>query len=404
MGSSIKVILRKKANKQGLFPLAVRITKNRKTTYLYIGHYIAIKYWDEGNREVRKSHPNSIRLNNLLIKKLAEANQTLIDLQTHQNDISSKQIKEEIATPLTKTSFKEIADNYLDNLEKTNKLQRLSSDKARVGHFIRFVDNDDLSFREIDEALLRRFSLYLKTTRKVSQRSVINNLIVIRTLYNKAIRLGIIDRKLYPFGADKIRIKFPESEKVGLTIEEIQTIEALEDLTEQQSHARNVWLFSFYLAGMRVGDVLMIKWCDIYDGRLHYRMGKNEKLLSFKLPEKITSLLRRYDEDRRSSEDFVFPEMNNADLKNPKDVFNKVKTANKKFNKYLVQIAEKAKINKKLTMHIARHSFGNISGDRIPIQMLQKLYRHSTVTTTINYQANFMHKETDDALEKVINF
>ncbi|MDO6604049.1 site-specific integrase [Arenibacter palladensis] len=404
MGSSIKVILRKKANKQGLFPLAVRITKNRKTTYLYIGHYIAIKYWDEGNREVRKSHPNSIRLNNLLIKKLAEANQTLIDLQTHQNDISSKQIKEEIATPLTKTSFKEIADNYLDNLEKTNKLQRLSSDKARVGHFIRFVDNDDLSFREIDEALLRRFSLYLKTTRKVSQRSVINNLIVIRTLYNKAIRLGIIDRKLYPFGADKIRIKFPESEKVGLTIEEIQTIEALEDLTEQQSHARNVWLFSFYLAGMRVGDVLMIKWSDIYDGRLHYRMGKNEKLLSFKLPEKITSLLRRYDEDRRSSEDFVFPEMNNADLKNPKDVFNKVKTANKKFNKYLVQIAEKAKINKKLTMHIARHSFGNISGDRIPIQMLQKLYRHSTVTTTINYQANFMHKETDDALEKVINF
>jgi integrase len=404
MGSSIKVTLRKKANKQGLFPLAVRITKNRKTTYLYIGHYIAIKYWDEGNREVRKSHPNSIRLNNLLIKKLAEANQTLIDLQTHQNDISSKQIKEEIATPLTKTSFKEIADNYLDNLEKTNKLQRLSSDKARVGHFIRFVDNDDLSFREIDEALLRRFSLYLKTTRKVSQRSVINNLIVIRTLYNKAIRLGIIDRKLYPFGADKIRIKFPESEKVGLTIEEIQSIEALEDLTEQQSHARNVWLFSFYLAGMRVGDVLMIKWSDIYDGRLHYRMGKNEKLLSFKLPEKITSLLRRYYEDRRSSEDFVFPEMNNADLKNPKDVFNKVKTANKKFNKYLVQIAEKAKINKKLTMHIARHSFGNISGDRIPIQMLQKLYRHSTVTTTINYQANFMHKETDDALEKVINF
>ena len=404
MGSSIKVTLRKKANKQGLFPLAVRITKNRKTTYLYIGHYISIKYWDEGNREVRKSHPNSSRLNNLLVKKLAEANQTLIDLQTHQNDITSKQIKQEIATPLTKTSFKEIADNYLDNLEKTNKLQRLSSDKARVGHFIRFVDNDDLSFREIDEALLRRFSLYLKTTRKVSQRSVINNLIVIRTLYNKAIRLGIVDRKLYPFGADKIRIKFPESEKIGLTIEEIQSIEALEDLTEQQSHARNVWLFSFYLAGMRVGDVLMIKWSDIYDGRLHYRMGKNEKLLSFKLPEKIIALLGRYEKYPRSSEDFVFPEMNNADLKNPKDVFNKVKSANKKFNKYLVQIAEKAGINKKLTMHIARHSFGNISGDKIPIQMLQKLYRHSTVTTTINYQANFMHRETDDALEKVINF
>lgn len=404
MGSSIKVTLRKKTNKQGHFPLAVRITKNRKTTYLYTGHYIDIKYWDEGNREVRKSHPNSKRLNNLLIKKLAEVNQTLIDLQTHKNDISSKQIKKEIATPLSTISFKEISDKYLDNLEKTNKLQRLSSDKARVGHFVRFVDNDDLSFREIDEALLRRFSLYLKSTRKVSQRSVINNLIVIRTLYNQAIRLGIVDRKLYPFGADKIRIKFPETEKIGLTKEEVRSIEALENLSEQQSHARNVWLFSFYLAGMRVGDVLKIKWSDIYDGRLHYRMGKNEKLLSFKLPEKIISLLKLYEESKQSNQDFIFPEMKNANLKNPKDVFNKTKTANKKFNKYLIQIAEKAELNKKLTMHIARHSFGNISGDIIPIQMLQKLYRHSTITTTINYQANFMHRETDDALEKVINF
>lgn len=404
MGSSIKVTLRKKANKEGLYPLAIRITKNRKTTYLYTGHYIDIKYWNEDNREIRKSHPNSNRLNNLLIKKLADANQTLIDLQTHKTEISSKQIKKEIATPLSNTSFKELADKYLDNLEKTNKLQRLSSDKARVGHFVKFVDNNDLSFREIDEALLRRFSQYLKTARKISQRSVINNLIVIRTLYNQAIRLGIVDRKLYPFGADKIRIKFPETEKIGLTIEEIQAIEALDNLSTQQSHARNVWLFSFYLAGMRVGDVLMIKWSDIYDGRLHYRMGKNKKLLSFKLPKKITSLLKLYEQDKQSSEDFVFPEMKNANLKVPKDIFNKGKTANKKFNKYLVQITEKASINKKLTMHIARHSFGNISGDKIPIQMLQKLYRHSSVTTTINYQTNFMHKETDDALEKVINF
>jgi len=57
-----------------------------------------------------------------------------------------------------------------------------------------------------------------------------------------------------------------------------------------------------------------------------------------------------------------------------------------------------------MSIHIARHSFGNISGDKIPIQMLQKLYRHSSVTTTIRYQANFMHKDADDALDKVVNF
>ncbi|TLF45272.1 site-specific integrase [Maribacter aurantiacus] len=404
MASSIKVSLRKKANKEGLFPLVVRITKNRKTTYLYTGQYIEFKYWDAANREVRKSHPNARRLNNLLIKKLAEANQTLIDLQTHKKDVSTKQIKKEIASPIAKTSFKEIADNYLRELEKSNKLQRLSSDKARIGHFLKYVNNNDLGFHEIDENLLRRFSFYLKTTRQVSQRSIVNNLIVIRTLYNHAIRLGIVDRKLYPFGSDKIRIKFPETEKIGLTIQEIQTIENLEGLNNPQRHARNLWLFSFYFAGMRVGDVLKVKWKDIYDDRLHYRMGKNEKLLSLKIPDKVRPILKSYEFITPTEDDFVFPELKNVNHKSPKEVFNKIKTSTKKLNKYLGQIAEIALLDKKLTMHIARHSFGNISGDKIPIQMLQKLYRHSSITTTINYQANFMHRDTDDALEKVINF
>jgi integrase/recombinase XerD len=55
-------------------------------------------------------------------------------------------------------------------------------------------------------------------------------------------------------------------------------------------------------------------------------------------------------------------------------------------------------------MHISRHTFGNISGDKISIQMLQKLYRHSSITTTLNYQSNFIHKDVDDALENVIGF
>lgn len=96
--------------------------------------------------------------------------------------------------------------------------------------------------------------------------------------------------------------------------------------------------------------------------------------------------------------------MKKANLKDPKDVLAKTKTANKKFNKYLERIAEKAKIDKKLKMHIARHTFGNISGDKIPIQTLQRLYRHSSITTTINYQSNFIHKNFDEALDNIVNY
>jgi site-specific recombinase XerD len=96
--------------------------------------------------------------------------------------------------------------------------------------------------------------------------------------------------------------------------------------------------------------------------------------------------------------------MKMVNLKASKDVFRKINADTTMLNKYLARVAEKAKIKKKITMHIARHSFGNMSEDKIPIKMLQKLYRHSSITTTINYQANFMHKDADDALDSVINF
>ncbi|SDE12343.1 Site-specific recombinase XerD [Pricia antarctica] len=404
MASSIKLILRKKPNKEGKYPLVIRITKDRHSSYIYTGQYIEMKHWDESNRTVRKSHPNAVRLNNLLLAKLSEASKTIITLTSDQLDVSSQAIKNKITTPLSKINFKEMAEGYLQELNANKKINRYITDKARIGHVMQFASNSRLTFKEVDEAFLRRFMSYLSVSKKLSKRSVINTLIVIRTLYNRAIKHGVIDRKHYPFGKDKIRIKFPETEKVGLTKEEIVTIEALDNLTVQESHVRNVWLFSFYLAGMRVGNVINVKWSDIYDGRLHYRMNKNEKLLSLKLPEKVTAILKGYKKNMKSIDDFIFPEMKKANLKDAHDVLAKTKTATKKFNKYLSRLADKANIDKKLTMHIARHSFGNIAGDRIPIQKLQKLYRHTSISTTINYQSNFMHQDTDDALEKVINF
>lgn len=404
MATSVKVLLRNKPNKEGLYPLVVRIIKNRKPSYIYTGHYIDKKYWNETERKVRKSHPNSARLNNLIAAKLAEANKRLIDLQSNDMEISSQQIKKEINNPMNNKSFNELGQEYLNELEANNKLNQLSADKVRVNYVIEFGKSPALSFREIDELFIRKFMSYLKTEKGVSQRSVVNNLVVIRTLFNRAIRNGVVEQKYYPFGKGKITIKFPESKKIGLSIQEVQAIETSDELNPLEQHARNVWLFSFYFAGMRVGDVLKIKWSDIYDGRLHYRMNKNSKLLSLQLPHKAIAIIEEYREEQRSSDDFIFPEMKKTNLDSPKDILAKTKTATKKFNKYLSSIATKCKIDKKITMHIARHTFGNISGDKIPIQTLQKLYRHSNITTTINYQANFTHKDEDEALNAVVDF
>ena len=101
---------------------------------------------------------------------------------------------------------------------------------------------------------------------------------------------------------------------------------------------------------------------------------------------------------------YVFPFLKDANPKNVEDVFVKSRNTTRLFNKYLKRIAKQCDIEKNLSPHIARHSFGNIPGDKIHPLMLQKLYRHSDLKTTLNYQANFIHRDADDVLDKVINF
>jgi len=133
-------------------------------------------------------------------------------------------------------------------------------------------------------------------------------------------------------------------------------------------------------------------------------MNKNSKVISLKISDKLQNLINQYASPHLSIDGFIFPELRGIDRDNIDRMPRSTKNATLKFNKHLKKIAEKAEISKKITMHIARHSFGNIAGDKIHPLMLQKLYRHRDLKTTINYQVNFIHKEADEALDAVINF
>lgn len=401
--ATITPILRKKPNSKGLYPICIRITKDRKSTFLYTGQYLEEKYWDNTKQRVKKSHLNSARLNSLISVKLAEANTTLIDAETSDIDESVKSIKKKIVNKSIQDFFV-VAQVHLDKLIDKKKFNQYSAENGRVEVFKTFLKKESLNFKDLDVSLLNKLENYLLYERKTSPRTVVNYFILIRTIFNLGITQYDIDRKLYPFGKGKIQIKIPESEKIGLTKEEILLLEDATDLTPAQEHAVKVWLFSFYFAGARVADVLKTRWSDFKDGRLYYRMGKNNKLVSLKIPEKAQRILDQYKSKDSKKNDLVFPDLNDVNFDDEKKLNTRIKTINRNLNRRLEIVANKLQIDKKLSMHIARHSFGNISGDQIPIQMLQKLYRHSSITTTINYQQNFMHKETDEALDKVINF
>jgi len=442
--ASIKIVRRKnKERKDGSAPLALRISENYKTNYRFVGQYVHEKDWDKNAGKVKRTHPYSQKLNNFLLKKLTEANDIYFD---SKKELTTKQVKQKlkgaggsksffaVATDRIKNKYERgtfsVAKSELSilyNLEeflnlnaakekvvsireiKERRKKRVSKGRKGEHSFLdsveQFKKNKSLKFQDINESFIDNFKDFCLVFLGQKTRTVTNQLIFIRTIFNKAIQIGVVDSKYYPFGGEKEKIRIGSSHKIGLTSKEIKKIEILK-LEPNTSiwHTKNVWLIAFYFAGIRISDAVQLRWSDFKDDRLLYVMHKNEKPVSLKIPQKAIKIINQYKKVKDENNGYVFPFLRSVEISNIEDIFKKTRNATKLFNKYLKRIATECNINKNLSNHIARHSFGNIAGDRIHPLMLQKLYRHSDLKTTLNYQANFIHRDADDALDSVVDF
>ncbi len=399
--ATLKAILKKDKKKDGTYPLVIRITKDGRSTFVYTEYCLLPEQWDDKSQRVKKTYPNSVRLNHLIAKRIAEAGDKAIELETNKQNVSSVAIKKSVNLKGGSTFFKQ-AEVYLEELKKEGKYNRYTADKPRIKHFYEFCENRDIAFTDITEGMLERFKAWLKGGHlKLSERSAVNHWVVIRSVFSQAKKNQLIDEKCYPFGKGKISIKFPDSKKIGLTKEEIQKIEEIQ-LQEPYNHARNLWLLSYYFAGARISDVMRLKWSDFLDGRLYYTMNKNEKADSLKIPLKAQAILDQYKE-RRDDTDLVFHDLRNIDLEDDFKVQRQIAFCTSRYDKFLKKhVAKPLGINKRLTMHVSRHTFAQ-NATNVAARTLQKLFRHSDLKTTVGYMGHFDHKAADDALDTVLN-
>lgn len=426
--ASVKIIRRTKPNRDGTYSLALQIIKDRRKSISHLDVHIKEAEWDAVKQRVKKSHPNSARINNFLIKKLSEATDKVLTVETAKEHVSAQSLKKTIK-PKTGATFFPQADDFFDNLKKAGKYNQYTADRPRIQHFREFLKGDDIAFSDITPGLLDRFVIYLKSShtlpRKVkpsasndqrkrksiakpkkplSERTIVNHLVVIRSVFAHARKNEIITKEQSPFGVGGTKISFPETKKVGVSPQDVERLENVELPDFRHDHARKLWLFSFYFAGMRVSDLLRLRWSDFQNYRLHYSMGKNDKTGSLKIPDKAVAILQHYEQFREAGEDLVFPELRGIDLSDEFNTQRVIAFKTSALDKILrLHVAPAAGITSKVTMHISRHTFAGMAGDAIPIQMLQKLYRHSKIETTIGYQQSFIHQAADDALDAVLN-
>ncbi len=409
--ASVKIKLRSRSNQDGTHSLVLQVIKDRKKSIISLGYNIKKSDWDATSQQVKKTFPNSVRLNNLLLTKKTEALSRVMAEETSTQAITAQKLSTSIKQKAVAT-FKPVVTEYLEYLRLAGKYNQYTADKPRMKHFNEFMKGADVSFQDITPGLLDKFQVFLKNyhvgkknRKQMSERTIANHLVALRSVFAFARRNKIIAKGMTPFGGDDgVKIKFPESKKVGITSADVLRLEQIELENPRHEHARKIWLFSFYFAGMRISDIFRLRWSDFQNSRLYYSMGKNDKVDSLKIPDKAAAILRYYEQFKENESDLVFPELRGVDLSNDFVVQRTIAFKTSALDKFLRKyVAQQAGISARLTMHTSRHTFGDLAGDTIPIQMLQKLYRHSHVSTTIGYQANFVTQAADAALDTVIS-
>jgi integrase len=303
--------------------------------------------------------------------------------------------------------FLEYIRDRMKRLLESGQFRTFGRHQSLVKHledFLRFIDQDELSFDGITARFLRQFENHLsKVPLKVNSRHTY--LKTLRTCLYEAIQDGLFPQELNPFF--KFKLKKEKVRKPKLNLEQISQIEALELKPNTGLwNTKNAFLFMFYCAGMRVGDLIQLRWMHVHKDRLRYMMEKTKKAHGPKLIEPAMKILELYRNPLSLPADFIFPLLQN-DVDYSDVVFLKKQVSSKtsKLNEHLKTIGGIIGLDFPLTNHIARHSFTRTVQSQdakemgIGVHDIQGALAHSSVSITENY----LEELDDDALDHVMD-
>ncbi len=423
-----------RANRFGQYAILLRITQNRKKKYVKSSVSVSNKAWFNKNARnenwIRQSDPEYAKKNETLVKELAEVKAAYSDVLEEQNIATPYSVKSKVEEAPVTTSFLEFAREHCEDLHSngqirywkqfrdlTNKLELFR--KTRRMPDILFVDVTVPFLDKFEKFLQRLPNQREKGAGKVlNKNTVLNNMKRFRTLTRKAVKLGYMSADKDPFL--NYEFHWLPTTKDKLDMVEIDSIINLElEIGSPLWHTRNCFLFSFYCAGIRAGDLLQLRWRNVEGGRLAYQMGKNHKMRDIILIPQANTILERYNEEGKQRDDYIFPLLDNAkpyakavtqDQKDTMNVelktslYNDISAKTAILNNNLKKIAGLAGIKKHLSFHIARHSFAKLAKDKgTDSGVVQGLLAHSSLKTTEGYMGQFDTSVEDAAMAKIFD-
>lgn len=366
----------------GELPVYCRIIYQRKKAEVFTGEKCLPGKWNSA-AGVPVRDP---RLKEYLIHIEETIRQTKRQLETEGKDISAKILKD-IFRGKDKKEEEENSILLVDYFDTyIRRISKLTSDyssstlknyRTTLIHLRAFLKSKQLSgsLQEIDHKFIDAFDYYLMTTpmpktgEPLARNSANKYHTKLKTVLLQAVKEGLLP--VSPYAGFKLRNKTVHRDH--LTQDELQCLRNLKFENMSLDKVRDIFLFSCY-TGLRFADGQSLRSQDVRSDQegnmwIFLKQQKTDEPLAIPMLKPAQEIYQKY-EQLREITGRIIPSL-----------------VNQKVNAYLKVLADLANIKKKLTHHVARHTFATtvLLENDVPLEAVQAYLGHTSAKTTAIY-------------------
>ena len=277
-------------------------------------------------------------------------------------------------------------------LKQLGKIRTSETYTATLKSFMAFREDQDVPLDGITSDLMLLYEAYLKA-RGVRMNTISFYMRNLRAVYNRAVEKGLTPQN-NPFrhvytGVDK-------TVKRAIPIKAIKALKEL-DLSMKPSldFARDMFMFSFYTRGMSFVDMAYLKKTDLQNDILTYRRRKTGQELTIKWEKCMAEIVTKYSNNQT---DYLLPI-----IKEKENERKQYDNALHLVNYRLKDLSKMLKLQRPLTMYVARHSWASAAkAKNVPLSVISEGMGHESEATTQIYLASLETSVVDKANKMIL--
>ena len=382
-----------KRAKNNQAPLFARITANKKKINISLKRKVDLNRWCPTKQRIKGTGEKAKELNLFLDQEHSRIVQIYQEIRYQGKVISPENIKARyFKEDQNLFSFEDLFIYHNENMfsklrGNTSRLYITSQKYIRL-----FIQKEykrkNFYLRDLDYSFIIKFENYLRSVKpqhyqkKLQHNAVMKHIQRLRKMVTLAFHLEWIEKD--PFV--KFKSYLIQKEREFLTAEDLKRIETIHLESFRLKKVRDIFIFSCY-TGISYGDVMQLTKQNIakgMDGKIWIitKREKNGNQVKLPLLDRAMDILADYEFDRGCL-------INNSLLP---------LISNQKMNSYLKEVAAICGIEKKITFHLARHTFATTVAlsNGVPIETVSKILGHRKLSTTQIYAKVIERKVSED--------